>query len=305
MLTFKELINQNIITEEIHKELKAILNEPESERGERPAVYAHQKKLNRFTAKFKQLVANNEETGLEEEDGKPVKPKKGSSRAVFFPNKPKQIHIDGKPVEQYTAVKIAFPGKLDKYTGEPKLLGEYQNEAESDYYTRNNHSILSEDSEHPGHYHTNEDGVTAPVFSTHPDDHWLEMAKTNKMTKAKFRSLTKHPSHPKGLDFDKFTDTLKKDHADAHGQPYYSGTTDEEMDHIRQHPLYEKTQDFIYNTDNHPGDLRLPNYGVWTHPVTGKEHALIIDGGFNGANAKRYVDAQRKEAEMKRRQNRW
>lgn len=170
MLSFKELLEQRIITEEIHKELQSILNEPEADRGERPAVYAHTQKLNRFVKKFKSLAANNEDTGLE--DGKP---KKGSSRAVFFPNEPKQIHIDGKPAAQHTAVKIAFPGALDKHTGDSKLLGEHQNSIESDNYTRRAHSMLVEGRD--GHYTTNEDGVTAPVLDSHPDDHWLEMRK--------------------------------------------------------------------------------------------------------------------------------
>lgn len=65
MLTFKELLALNIITEEIHKELQSILDEPETDRGDRPAVYAHQKKLNTFVKTFKSLAENGEDTGLE------------------------------------------------------------------------------------------------------------------------------------------------------------------------------------------------------------------------------------------------
>ena len=71
MITFKELLAQKLITEEIHKELQSIIDEPEAERGERPAFFAHQNKLNTFTKKFKTLVKNGEDTGLE--DGTPKK----------------------------------------------------------------------------------------------------------------------------------------------------------------------------------------------------------------------------------------
>ena len=288
MLTFKELITLNIITEEIHKELQSILDEPEADRGERPAVYAHQKKLNRFVSKFKSLSANNEDTGLEGGT-----PKKGSSRAVFFPKEPRKIHIDGKEVEQPTAVKIAFPGTLDKHTGSHKLLGEQQNEIESDHYTRKAHSMFVEGKS--GHFTTNEDGVTAPVLGDHPDNHWLEMAKADKMSAAKFKSITKSESHPKGLDFKHLVGTLQHDHAEAHGQTHFSGVSPEDREKTREHPLFQNTQDFMYSTDNHPGDLRLENYGEWKHPVTGKEHAVIRDYGFSNTIAGLYAKANRKK----------
>jgi hypothetical protein len=288
MLTFKELLMQSIITEEMHQELKSILDEPESDRYS-TAVNGHQKKLNRFVKKFKELTTNNIDTGLE--DGKP---KKGSSRAVFFPKEPKQIHIDGKPTSQHTAVKVAFPGNLDQYTGDAKLLGEHQNNIESAWYTRNVHSMLREVGS--GHYTYNENGITAPVFDSHPDNHWLEMAKSDKLTKAKFKSLTKCDTHPKGLDFDEFTSALREDHSLAHGQRRASsGLSGEESDHIRQHPLYESTQEFMYNTGNHPGELRLQNYGIWKHPITGKEHPVVRDYGFSNDIAKLYSQAQHKK----------
>lgn len=292
MITFRELIDNNIITEEIHKELQSILDQPETDRGDYPAVMRHQNKLNTFVKKFKSLSANNEDTGLQDD-----KPKKGSSRAVFFPSEARQIHIDGKPAAQHTAVKIAFPGTLDRYTGSNKLLGEHQNEIESDNYTRKAHSMLVEGKE--GHYTTNEDGVTAPVLGSHPDSHWLEMAKADNMTGAKFKSLTKTDTHPKGLDFKKFVDVLQHGHAEAHGQRHYTDMMGHEMDHIRQHPLFQNTQDFMYATDNHPGDLRMQNYGVWKHPVTGKEYPVIRDYGFSNHIAGLYTKARRKQWDIR------
>lgn len=288
MITFKELLAQKLITEEIHKELQSIIDEPEAERGERPAFFAHQNKLNTFTKKFKTLVKNGEDTGLE--DGTP---KKGSSRAVFFPKEPRKIHIDGKEVDQHTAVKIAFPGALDRHTGSHMLLGEHQNEVESDHYTRQAHSMLVEGKE--GHFTTNEDGVTAPILGTHPDNHWLEMAKADKMSASHFKKMTKLPSHPKGLDFNKFVGSLQKSHNEAHGVQGYSSVSDEEHEHIMQHPLYQNTEDFMHSTGNHPGDLRLQNYGIWKHPVTGKEHPVIRDYGFSNDINKLYSKARQKQ----------
>jgi hypothetical protein len=287
MLTFKELINQNYITEELHQKLKDVLNAPENNRDSNEYAKLHQNKLNNFTKTFRSLAKKGEHTGLTDE-----KPKKGSSRAVVFPDEPKRIHVDGKAVDQPTAVKIAFPGQLDKHTGDSRLLGEHQNSNESDRYAQQSHSMLQET--HPGHYVTNHNGVVAPVLDSHPDDHWLEAARADNITKGKFKSLTKTESHPKGLDFDKFTDTLQHDHAQAHGTRHYGSTTHEEREHIRQHPLYDNTEDFVNNTDNHPGDLRIQNYGIWKHPVTGQEHPVIRDHGFSNDVAKLYAKARRK-----------
>jgi len=285
MISFKELMC-NIITEEIHKELQSILDAPENDREYKPGKTT-QNKLNNFTKKFRELTKNDIDTGLV--DGKP---KKGSSRAVFFPHTPKDINVDGQDTKQHTAVKIAFPGALDKYTQDTHLLGEHQNRVESDHFTTHNYSMLHQNED--GSYTSNPDGVTAPVFENHDQNHWLEMAHADKLTGAKFKDLTKIASHPKGLDFNKFVDTLQHDHYQAHGEKRFgSATTEAERDHIRQHPLFENTQDFIYNTGNHPGDLRLANYGVWKHPVTRKEHPVITDYGYSDEVNKLYVKAKR------------
>jgi len=142
--------------------------------------------------------------------------------------------------------------------------------------------------------------VTAPVFDNHPDHHWLEMGKADKINKSKFKELTKTETHPKGLDFDHFTTALRNEHAEAHGQKTYENG---EHDHLRTHPLYEATQDFMHSTDNHPGDLRLQNYGVWKHPVTGKEHPVIRDYGFSNNIAKLYTEGRRNAVKPK--SNNW
>ena len=289
MKSFTQFYHLYNITEELHQELKNILNEPETDRERNTYSKLHQQKLNKFTKKFRSLVANNEDTGIEND-----KPKKGSSRAVFFPKEHKAINVDGQDVKQPTAVKVAFAGVLDKHTGDSHLLGEHQNAVESDHYTRQNHSMLHR--ENDGSYTSNPHGVTAPVLNESDDhNHWLEMAKADKMSASKFSNLTKTESHPKGLKFNHFVDTLQHDHADAHGHQHHGITTEEERDHIRQHPLYDSTEDFMHSTDNHPGDLRLANYGVWKHPVTGKEHPVITDYGFSNHIAKLYAKGRRNQ----------
>jgi hypothetical protein len=278
-LTFKQLVEQHYgaLTEELHKELKDVLNAPENDRDH---VYGklHQRKLNNFASKVKDLAKRGEDTGLEG-----GAPKKGSSRAVYFPTDPKHITIDGHPAEQKTAVKVAFAGALDKHTGDHRLLGEHQNGVEADHFTRDNYSMLRNTNGH--HYEYNPHGVTAPVLDHHEDDHWLEMGHADKLTGKKFTELTKTESHPKGLKFEHFHEALMNDHNAAHGN--HSGT--DAHDHVREHPLYEHMQDFIQTTGNHPVDLRLQNMGVWKHPVSGKEHPVVRDYGYSNDIAKLYT----------------
>jgi len=282
-ITFKELVESHYgkLTEELHKELQGVLDEPEGSR-DTPYHKLHQKKLNNFTKKVKELHSRGESTGLEDD-----KPKKGSSRAVFFPDEHKHIIIDGHPAAQKTAVKVAFAGDLDKHTGDSHLLGEHQNAVESDHFTNHRYSMLSHEGGH--HYTYNPHGVVAPVLDHHDDHHWLEMAHADKLTAKKFTELTKTDTHPKGLKFEHFHEALMNDHHAAHG--HHSGSDDH--DHLRTHPLYENTQDFIQTTGNHPGDLRLQNMGVWKHPVTGKEHPVIRDFGYSHEIDKLYTKARK------------
>lgn len=276
MKTFAQILKENniILSEEMHQELKDILDSPTT------SIKGRNSKLNTFTGKVQDLAKRGEDNGLE--DGRA---KKGSSRAVFFPKEHKEITIDGVKTRAPTAVKVAFPGALDRHTGSDRLLGEHQNEVEADNYSRQSYSMLRhqpEKGEH--HYAYNDEGVTAPVLGNHEDHHWLEMGKADKMSAGKFKELTKTESHPKGLKFDEFTTALQNDHAAAHG--HHSGN--DGLDHVREHPLYENTSNFINDTGNHPGDLRLQNYGVWKHPVTGKEHPVIRDYGFSNEISKLY-----------------
>lgn len=183
---------------------------------------------------------------------------------------------------------------MDKYTKHPYLLGEEQNAIEGRKDIHENHSILSPDKERgEGHYKYNPNGVTTPVFGSGDKSSWLEMGKVDKMTKGKFKELTKTESHPKGINFDHFTNALLDDYRTSHGQESFYDT-DEQKDHetLRSHPLYQNTENFIHHSDNHPADLSLRNYGIWKHPVTGKEHPVITDYGYSTQISKLYSRAR-------------
>jgi hypothetical protein len=297
MKSFKEFYKNNyyIIDEEIHNELQSILDVPsesEEERTKRleknpwtaskfdPAVT----KLNNFTKKARELLSRGEDTGLENS-----KPKKGSSRAVFFPKDPKNITLDGIPTKAKTVVKIAFPGRLDKFRrNDERLLGEHQNSTESDHVISNNFGMLSEN--HDGSYSTNPDGVLAPVFNRHPDHHHLEMGHVSPMKKSDFQKLTVSESHPKGLKFDDMYNALNKEHKDANGLDGFTprSHTDSLHEKTMQHPFVNKVADMMFTNGFHPGDISIRNMGIWTHPHTGKQYPVMSDYGFTDDVANHY-----------------
>lgn len=262
------------LSEDVHSEISDVLD------GQYPA----KNKLNLITKKVRQLISKGVDTGLESD-----KPKRGSSRAVYFPKDKKPITIDGIKTTIPTAIKIAFHGALDNDTGSDRLLGEHQNEHETDGMHQF-HAIIR--NIHDRGYATNLDGVVAPVMSHHPDSHWLEMPRTPDLTKSKFKELTKTKDMPKGMDFDRFSNVIMNDHDLSLGKrPRYS--EDKDHDAYMEHPLTNNVLHFSANTDTHPGDITtIHNWGVFTHPVTGKEYPVIRDYGYNSNVAKLYHKAR-------------
>lgn len=303
MKTFKEFYQQNnyvIMNEELHSELQSIIDsagETDDERMNRISRNPYNsiksdpvaQKLNAFTKKARQLLTSGQDTGLEESA-----PKKGSSRAVFFPKSPKKITIDGKPAEAKSVVKIAFPGVLDRYkTNSERLLGEHQNQVESDHFIAYHYGMLSE--ERDGEYSTNPRGVLAPVLGRHPEDHYLEMGRITKMTKPDFKRLTVTETHTKGLDFKDVQNAMNKEYQDAHGIKYTylpKEHTDQKHQHIMSHPFVEHLYDMMTTTGFHPGDLSLRNMGIWTHPHTGTQHPVVSDYGYSTWVANEYRKRQ-------------
>ncbi len=274
--------NAFVLSEAFHEKLQGVLD------GHGSAPH----KFKTFLKTARTMLENGEETGLLDS-----KPKKGSSRAVFFPKEGKDIHIDGKPAKMSTAVKIAFPGQLDKHTGEHQLLGEMQNQTESDHFVSNSYGVLlhtPEKGEH--HYQYQEGGILAPVVERHPDDHYLEMGKVSKATAPAIREATKEPGFPKGLSHAEIHDAVCHEYSQAHGGMHVHGVDDKFKDtreNTKEHPFVSELIDMVSMAGQHPGDFHPGNMGIWEHPHTGKKHLVVSDYGFSENVMKSYQQARR------------
>jgi hypothetical protein len=269
-----------ILTEKVHEHIQEIMDSDK--------IHTNNK-LSAVSKKAKELIKSGADTGLESD-----KPKLGSSRAVFFPKDHKEITCDGVKAKTHTAVKIAFPGVLDKHHGEDTTLGQDQNEKESDHYVNNTYGILHKHS-HKDEYHSStheSGGVLAPVFSTHDEHHHLEMGRVKPADSKGIADATKHKDFPKGLKHDEIFDAMGHEHAMAHGQSHYSKHSVDHLDHVKSHPWVEHAISMMHDSGMHPGDLRKANMGIYHHPVTGKPHLAIIDYGFGNDIAKKYHKAR-------------
>ena len=266
--------NIQTLYEEVHTEIKDVLD------GQYPA----KNKLNLITKTVRNLISKGVDTGLEDD-----KPKRGSSRAVYLPKDKKPITLDGIKTSLPTAIKIAFHGVLDDDTGSDQLLGEHQNKHEADRMHLY-HSIIKPDSNN--NYTTNTDGVIAPILSYHPEHHWIEMPKVTDLKKSKFKELTKSKELPNGMDYDKFSKVIMNDYDMSLGKrPRYA--KDSDHDKYIEHSLTSNVLHFAADTDTHPGDISsLHNWGLFTHPITGKEYPVIRDYGYSGEVAKLYHKAR-------------
>lgn len=276
--------NTEIISESVHADIQSIMDSDTNPKY----------KLGEVTKKARKLIASGEDTGMESD-----KPKKGSSRAVFFPKDHKEVTIDGVKTKAPTAVKIAFPGTLDKHHGEDTLMGEDQNRIEADHYINSNYGIIHHHSDHDkrGEYESSDHesgGVLAPVFDSHKDDHYIEMGRAEKVNAKNISEATKTKEFPKGLSHQEIYDAMNRNHAMAHGtRPNQkSKYSDDHLDKVSEHPWVEHATSMMYDSDMHPGDLVKDNLGIYTHPVTGKTHLAIIDYGWSNRIAKKYNKAR-------------
>ena len=235
-----------------------------------------------MSKKISDLGKQGIDSGIE--DGKP---KKGSSRAVYFPKDHKEITVDGTKTKTPTAIKIAFEGQLDKHHGEDTLLGQDQNRLESDHHINRNYSVLSYD--HEGHYKTSHHGVLAPVFDSHSEGHHLEMGRVEKYNAKDLANHTKNEDFPKGLTHHQIIDSMEHEHRSAHGQHSYEP---KDHDKIVEHPYVSNMISMMHDSGMHPGDLAPRNMGIYVHPVTGHRHPVIIDYGFSNDIAKKYRKAR-------------
>jgi hypothetical protein len=290
MKTFHELrryLNDlPLISEELHQSIQNVLNADHIE---------PQYKLHHITTAIRGAIKRGEDTGLED-----AKPKKGSSRAVFFPKEPTKLKIDGHDTQMHTALKVAFPGQLDKYrhSDEP-LLGEEQNRVEGDHWTNSQYGVLRQGDRHD-EYHTNEHGFLAPMLHAHDEGHYVHFGKIEPVKAGDFKAHTKAPGFEKGISHDEMFDYLNHHYSEAHGQKHYGKTSPERIEQLEQHPMLERMHDWMLNTGAHPADLNKRNMGVWTHPVTQKKHIVVSDYGFTGDVAKMYGERRKRSFQANR-----
>lgn len=279
-----------VISEEIHQNIKAVLDNDN--------IHPSQK-LAQMSKHIRAAIKKGEDTGLED-----AKPKKGSSRAVFFPKEPTKVKLDGKDAHLHTALKVAFPGHLDKYNKSGALLGEHQNMVEGDHATNHHYGILKHvgtDADGTKKYETNhEHGILAPMLHAHEEGHHIHFGKIDPIKAGDFKNLTKTKEFPKGISHQEFYDNLNHHYQEAHGNKHYGPTSEDRIKHLDDHPLVYKAHDFVFGTGSHPGDLNKRNMGVWTHPHTGEKHIVISDYGFNGDVARHYHDARREQGRRMR-----
>lgn len=265
-----------ILSEAVHYKIQNILD------GDHPI----ENKLPMIVKEARRLLATGESSGFEND-----KPKRGSSRAVYFPKEKREIMLDGKKASVPTAVKIAFRGTLDPHTNHTMLLGEMQNQVEADPGITGDYGIIRQTQ--PGNYETNPNGVLVPVFDAHPEYHHLEMGKIEKFNANDFREATKTKDFPKGIAFSHMTDTMRYIHADANSEYHWSRRTDEDHERIMHHPFVSNMINMMLDSDMHPGDLAPRNMGIWVHPHTKTRHPVIADYGATKEVLRHYVNARR------------
>lgn len=266
-----------IISEELHREIKNILDSQTIE---------PRNKLNSITKTARRLLTAGEDTGFEDS-----KPKKGSSRAVFFPSEPKSIQLDGKQVKIKTAVKIAFPGMLDRFTGDNMLLGEHQNQVESDPDVSGTYGIITEKT--PGVFETNENGVLVPTFGAHPEYHHVEVGRIEKYNSDDLRKYTKNKDFKRGLSHNEIYHALNHLHQESHGKSWYLGNMSRDhIEDVLNHEHVRNLAAMMFDSGMHPADLRPGNMGIFTHPTTKVRHPVIADYGFTNHIANLYHKAR-------------
>lgn len=273
-----QYLSYDVITEELHPDIEAALQSPHPDAASR---------FKNVSRAVRDAIKKGHDTGLQDS-----KPKKGSSRAVYFPKDLHPIHLDGQQTQMPSVLKIAFHGTLDRFNTSGNLLGEHQNIVESDQFTNHHFGMLQE--REPGKYVTNEErGVLAPFLGGHEDGHFLHQGRVEPLQEAEFRHLTKSESHPKGISTKLFYDALMTHHQESQGKRHYSRFSPEEIEKAQEHPFVEKVYDYVTTVGAHPGDLEKRNLGVWQHPGTGKRYPVIADYGYAGDVPYHYNQARK------------
>ena len=281
---FKNFLD-NVIVENLHPELQNVVLGGASNKS----------KQTQLANKIKDLTARGEKTGIE--GNMP----KGSSRAYLQHSEPENVIVDKKIVPMKVGTKVAIRATLDKHHDATKHdglgLGALQNKAEGgDHWVNDHYRVLSDKGN--GHFETNTDhGIFPPLIDhDHRDHQWTKVGHARDVKSSDWKKLTKTEDHPNGITHKEFVDTLVRFHNRNNGKHWEGSAAHEaNLDRVEQHPLVQKFIDYHGNTGNAPHDYRQQkNLGVWKHPVTGEEHIVARDHGFDHEVQGAYRDANKK-----------
>lgn len=296
---FRQFIS-NLITENLHPELQEVIRDP-SYKSRAAGIRSNTPMQTKLAKKIRELSYRNEATGIE--GNMP----KGSSRAYMKHSTPEKITLDEKETPIHVGTKVAIRAALDKYHDHKEhggSLGEMQNRIENaDHFVNSHYRVLTQHSD--GKYTTNEEhGIFPPLIDhDHKSNQFSTVGNAGKITKNKFKELTKTESHPNGISHSDFVEALERRHHTQNGR-YWGENDDHEkhLDHIDTHPLVQKFRDYHDNTGISPGDYgQIRNMGVFKHPITGKESVVAVDHGWGVEAQKAYVSAAKKKYEWKNR----
>lgn len=276
---------KDVLMESLHPEIQKIASD----------TTGYKSKQSRIASKIKDLTKRGEKTGLEGNSPK------GSSRMWMTHEDPAHVEIDGKPAQMKIGTKVAITAQLDKHRDKekyPDSLGVMQNRDENgDHHVNNHHRVLSESSESPNKFKTNEHGIFPPLLNHDHENHeWSEIGHSRDVSSGDFKRLTKCKTHPNGISHKDFCDALERSHNQRNGK-YWKGSDyhEEHLDHVSEHPLVQSFDEYHGNYGAPPHDYRQKkNMGVWTHPVTGKEHIVARDHGFSNEVQHAYGDSRKR-----------
>jgi len=219
---------------------------------------------------------------------------RGSSRNYYKFDSPKKIKIDGADTKIEHGVKIPVVSNLDYYhSGE--LLGKQQTKTETSKDLDKYRTLIKT----KDGYQSNDNGVLAPTFLHHKDGKWVEMAHVEPLHKSnystskhhemdtRFNKVIRHDDFP-DITWDKIRSSLKNL---EHAKHNNTSVTPEDHHILNNHPVAKNFSDLISNTSISSHDLTPDNIGLWKHPITKKDHVVILDYGGSKKILKDYDDA--------------
>lgn len=272
-----------LLSEEIHPELRGLLDKPLS------GFQGKSKRLE-LIRKIKDLTSRGEKTGVESNMPK------GSARAYIPHSDPHEVVIDNQSVPMKIGTKVAIKSKLDPHRWDRNgpTLGEMQNDVELDV-ANDDYRVLHHHATIPGRFSTNTTHpILPPLIERDPKNSWATVGHVDTISRPQFRRLTVTPEFPKGISHQDFYNTLYRDHARNNGRYWERGEAEEKrLDELEHHPLVSSFLDYQGNTGHPPNDYyNIGNLGSWTHPVTGRKYIVARDHGFSSSVASHYSAAR-------------